>query len=92
MTWQAKMAVVGYIGLIVLMAIAAGTQMAASEVPHCADSMNSQSIQQDMATDQPACAQVDVPPVDEDLELFEDVPWRPFTIKLFSKTVVFYLS
>jgi hypothetical protein len=74
MRWQAKMAVMGYIGLIVLMVIVAGSQMAASKVSHCPDRMASQSIQQETATDHPACAPVDVFFVDADLDLFKDLP------------------
>jgi hypothetical protein len=74
MRWQAKMAVVGYIGLIVLMVTIAGSQMAASKVSHCPDHTASQAIQQDTATDPPACAPVEVVFVDADLELFKDLP------------------
>lgn len=91
MRWPAKMAVVvGYIGLIALMTTAASSQMAVSEVSPCPDRTTSQAIQQDAATDHPACTQVDVIPIDEGLQLFEDAPWRPFTIKSSSKTVAFY--
>lgn len=74
MRWQAKMAVVGYIGLIVLIVIVAGSQMAASKVSHCPDRTTSQTIQQDTATDHSACAPVDGVFVDADLELFKDLP------------------
>jgi hypothetical protein len=74
MRWQAKMAVVGYIGLIALMVTVASSQMAASKVAHCPDRMASQALQQDTATDHPACAPVEVVFVDADLELFKDLP------------------
>jgi hypothetical protein len=74
MRWQAKMAVVGYIGLIALMVTIAGSQMAASKVSQCPDRTASQAIQQDTTTDHPACAPVEVVFVDADLELFKDLP------------------
>jgi hypothetical protein len=74
MRWQAKMAVVGGIGLIALMVTIAGSQMAASKVSHCPDRTVSQAMQQDTATDHPACTPVDVVFVGADLELFKDLP------------------
>jgi hypothetical protein len=72
MRWQAKMAVVGYIGLIVLMVMVAGSQMAASNVSHGLDYTVSQATQQDMATDHLADAPVDVIFVGTEMELFKD--------------------
>ena len=74
MRWPAKMAVVGYIGLIALVATVAGSQMGATKVSPCPDHTASQAIQQDTTTDHPACAPVDVVFVDADLELFKDLP------------------
>ena len=74
MRWQAKMAVVAYIGLIALMITVAGSQMAASKVSHCLDRTASQAIQQETATDHPACAPVDVIFVGTELDLFKDLP------------------
>jgi predicted anti-sigma-YlaC factor YlaD len=73
MRWQAKMAVVGYIGLIVLMVIVAGSQMAASNVSHGLDHTVSQATQQDTATDHLADAPVDVIFVGTEMELFRDL-------------------
>jgi len=73
MKWQAKMAVMGYIGLIVLMVIVAGSQMAASNVSHSLDRTVSQATQQDTATDHLAYAPVDVIFVGTEMELFQDL-------------------
>lgn len=73
MRWQAKMAVMGYIGLIVLMVIVAGSQMAASNVSHGLDHAVSQAIQQNTATDHLADAPVDVIFVGTEMELFQDL-------------------
>jgi hypothetical protein len=74
MRWQAKMAVMGYIGLIVLMVIVAGSQMAASNVSqHGLDHTVSQATQQDTATDHLAYAPADVIFVGTEMELFKDL-------------------
>ena len=74
MRWQAKMAVVAYIGLITFMITVTGSQMAASNVSHCLDRTVSQATQQDPATDHPACVPVDVVFVGTEMDLFKDLP------------------
>lgn len=73
MRWQAKMAVMGYIGLIAFMVIVAGSQMAASKVSHGLERTVSQATQQDTATDRLSYAPVDVIFVGTEMELFKDL-------------------
>jgi hypothetical protein len=73
MRWQAKMAVMGYIGLIAFMVIVAGSQMAASKVSHGLERTVSQATQQDTATDHLSYAPVDVIFVGTEMELFKDL-------------------